>query len=493
MTTVTVDPSSVLGPVKPMNAVNNGPAVKKPSGGMPRGNFVEYRAAGIPFARTHDSVGCVPGGSHACDITAVFPDFDADENDPRNYDFVFTDHYLDCIRRVGTKIFFRLGQTIESGPKKYGTLPPKDFAKWARICEHVVRHYNEGWGWGLDSTRFTRNIEWSNQFGIEYWEIWNEPDLRATDIDADRQNPGGWLGTTAEFFTFYETVARHLKAAFPDIKVGGPAIAGDVGWSGRWAVRFLEFCRERDVPLDFFSWHAYSTDPSAIAVRCTEVRELLDKHGFAGTESILDEWNYVKGWTDEWLYSLEVQSGRLNQKGAAFTMATMLECQYRPVDMLMYYDARHFSTMNGLFDRTTLLPLKGYYPFYAWSKLAALGTQVACSVVEPDIEAVSSDTGGMGALSGKPAAANAAAIRAVAACGPDGAGAVILARYAEDNNATTTIGVALKVPGADLSRARCHLTDTIRTHTEVPLEFDADCTAVIRLMPNSFALVEWGP
>ena len=210
--------------------------------------------------------------------------------------------------------------------------------------------------------------------------------------------------------------------------------------------------------------------------RCTEVRELLNKHGFAGTESILDEWNYVKGWTDEWLYSLEVQSVRLNQKGAAFTMATMIECQNRPLDMLMYYDARHSSTMNGLFDRTTLLPMKGYYPFYAWSKLAALGTQVAASVIDADA-----------------AAASASDVRAVAACGPDGAGTVVVARYADDNNATATIGVALKIPGADLSRARCHLTDTVRTYTEVPLEFDADGTAVIRLMPNSFAVVEWGP
>ena len=46
---------------------------------------------------------------------------------------------METIRRAGTRVFFRLGQTIESGPKKYGTFPPKDFEKWARICEHVIR------------------------------------------------------------------------------------------------------------------------------------------------------------------------------------------------------------------------------------------------------------------------------------------------------------------------------------------------------------------
>ena len=53
---VSVDPGVAIGPVKPMHAVNNGPAVQKPGGDQLRGNFEEYRAARIPFARTHDSL-----------------------------------------------------------------------------------------------------------------------------------------------------------------------------------------------------------------------------------------------------------------------------------------------------------------------------------------------------------------------------------------------------------------------------------------------------
>ena len=137
---VIVDPSVGMGAIKPMNAVCNGPSVKKPGGDQKRGNFGDFKGARIPFVRTHDSINCVSGGAHTCDITAVFPDFDADETDPRNYDFVFTDHYLDNIRRAGSEIFFRWGQTIEHGPKKYGIFAPKDYAKWARICEHIIRH-----------------------------------------------------------------------------------------------------------------------------------------------------------------------------------------------------------------------------------------------------------------------------------------------------------------------------------------------------------------
>ena len=79
---VTVDAAKVVGVIKPMHAVNNGPSVAKPGGDQKRGNFAEYKAARIPFARTHDSINCVSGRAHTCDINALFPNFDADENDP---------------------------------------------------------------------------------------------------------------------------------------------------------------------------------------------------------------------------------------------------------------------------------------------------------------------------------------------------------------------------------------------------------------------------
>jgi len=480
---VTVDVSVEVGAVKRMNAVNNGPSVKKPGGDQKNGNFEDYKAARIPFARTHDSIYCVSGGAHTCDINAVFPDFHADENDPKNYDFVFTDHYLDNIRRAGTEVFFRLGQTIEHGPKKYGVLPPKDFAKWARVCEHVIRHYNEGWGWGVDNELTTKNIAWSNQFNIVYWEIWNEPDLDPSD-DAPPRNPRTWGGTVTNFFHFYETTARHLRGKFPDLKIGGPALAGRLDW----AERFLAYCRDREVHLDFFSWHAYAREPSQIAGKCTAVRSLLDKYGFGKTESILDEWNYVKGWVDDWQYSLEVESGRFNQKGAAFIMATMADCQSRPLDMLMFYDARLSSAMNSMFSRPTYQPLKGYYPFYAWSRLVDCGTQVACTVREGLGKASDANTGTVfKSEGGKPVGG----FRAVAAKGADGSGAVVVARYSDGNDVTDTAEVTFSVPGVSLVKARCHLTDAVRTYTEVPLDVRDDSTAVVRMQPNSFAIVEW--
>ena len=116
--TVAVDFSAACGPVKPMNAVNNGPVGG--SADARHGNFAEYRAARIPFARTHDAAEyIVYGGDHVADVTAMFPNFDADENDPKNYDFAVTDAYLSNMRAAGTEPFIRLGQRIEHAARRY--------------------------------------------------------------------------------------------------------------------------------------------------------------------------------------------------------------------------------------------------------------------------------------------------------------------------------------------------------------------------------------
>jgi hypothetical protein len=87
MKTIHVDFSKTLGEIRAMNAVNNGPIFTK-NADQNSGNMEDYAAANIPFARTHDAAFCSSyGGEHTVDITAVFPNFDADEYDPASYDF----------------------------------------------------------------------------------------------------------------------------------------------------------------------------------------------------------------------------------------------------------------------------------------------------------------------------------------------------------------------------------------------------------------------
>lgn len=352
MQNVSVDFAKTLGKVKPMHAVNNGPVYKFAEDQRVT-NIDAFREAGIPYARTHDASFCSDyGGEHCVDVVAIFPDFNKDPDDPASYDFTLTDEYMKVMDFAGVKPFYRLGNKIEHWPKKYGTLPPPDFKKWAVICEHIIRHYTEGWADGF-------------KFDMKYWEIWNEPDLDGDDSTHKRC----WGGTKLQFFDLFEITAKHLKSCFPHLMIGGPAICNP---KGTWKDEFLSFCRERGVPLDFFSWHVYAKQPSRVLEYEREVRASLDANGYVKTESILNEWNYVKGWTgDNWIYSLRSMK---NLKGAAFIASTIAASQYVPLDMLMYYDARPCA-MNGMFSTDLICDcLKGYYPFRMFNKLYQLGT-----------------------------------------------------------------------------------------------------------------------
>ena len=259
-----------------MHAVNNGPLAPSVRG---TSNFELYKAAGIPYARNHDaSFYSGYGGEHTVDVHRIFKNFDADENSPDSYVFEPTDRYVKATFDVGTKVFYRLGASIEHG-YKYGTYPPKDFQKWARICEHIIRHYTEGWANGF-------------KYDIAYWEIWNEPDCR----NADGSNPC-WQGTEEAFIELYSVVATHLKQCFPHLKIGGPAFVN--ARSTDFKLNFLNAVKENNVPLDFFSFHRYCATPDDIYQAAAAVEEMLKDLGFKNTEMILNEWNYVKGWSGD--------------------------------------------------------------------------------------------------------------------------------------------------------------------------------------------------
>lgn len=186
METIVFDLKKPCGDFKPMNAVNNGPIHKRHANDQYRDNIEAYRAAKIPFARNHDAAFCHDyGGEFSVDVSAIFPNFDADVNDPAAYDFACTDEYIAVTLEAGTETFFRLGQKIEHEIRKHHTLPPKDFHKWAEICEHIMRHYLEGWADGF-------------HYDIQYWEIWNEADL---DPD-DRTNKRTWAARQSSISIF---------------------------------------------------------------------------------------------------------------------------------------------------------------------------------------------------------------------------------------------------------------------------------------------------
>ena len=377
MPSVIFDFAAEQGAVKPLHGVNNAPV-------RPNGKQDEFRVAGIPYVRTHDTAG-MWGGAHYVDIPNVFPNFDADETDPANYDFAFTDAYLKPIVEAGCKVFYRLGVTIENcwKVKAYNIYPPKDFAKWARICEHVVRHYNEGWADGF-------------RWDIEYWEIWNEP-----------ENPPMWQGTKEQFFELYRITANHLKKTFPNIKVGGYAGCGfyviddvqtreDSAFYRSFVTWFEDFCRyvqaaETKAPLDFFSWHLYvgqGWPVDRIATHAAYVRKTLDASGLTKTENIFNEWNVFRGPSEDQFDAIKTHVG------AANTAAAFCLMQTSSIDKAMYYDALPTRSYCGLFFFPSCRTTPCYEAFRAWNELAKLGTSVSATVEDNAVYAAAAKGGG---------------------------------------------------------------------------------------------------
>jgi xylan 1,4-beta-xylosidase len=111
--------------------------------------------------------------------------------------------------------------------------PPKDYQQWGALIRAFAEHLVERYG--------------SDEVAQWYFEVWNEPNL---DF---------WAGQPPEstYDQLYAAAARALKAVSPRLRVGGPATA-----QAAWVDRFILYCAEHHVPLDFVSTHVYGNDRS---------------------------------------------------------------------------------------------------------------------------------------------------------------------------------------------------------------------------------------
>ncbi|MBQ8345942.1 MAG: hypothetical protein IJY42_06740, partial [Clostridia bacterium] len=388
----------------------------------------------------HD-VGGPFGGGRFVDIPNLFRHFDADETDPANYDFTFTDHLIRSLFDARVEPYFRLGITIENQAyiKPYHTFPPKDYEKWARICEHVIMHYTEGWADGF-------------HYPIRYWEIWNEPEVQKKMM---------WCGTDEEYYRLYDVTAKHLKARFPHLKIGGYASCGFYAIAPKTELDattnlmgtippseheqhlmtffygFIDYIKEHHTPIDFFSWHSYSN------VRRVEkmdawLHEYLTEHGYGHIETHLNEWDPFPKEFGTAHHSAEVA-------------AMMIAMQHGYADICCIYDMRtNTAPYCPLFDIKTHKPIHAYYAMVAFHQLYRLGTQ---------IETVC-DTQYLYALAASNGKKNAMMI----------------------SNATGE-PQELVIEGADLSDARFYLLDQEHLLSWSP--------AVQKLSPNDVLLIEW--
>lgn len=434
VTGIKIDFSKELGSIKPLHGINNSPETYGDA-------LPELLDAGIPYVRLHDTGGLF-GGTYFVDVPNIFPDSDADPEDPAAYDFAFTDAYLKGLTASGMKIFYRLGVTIENNwrIKAHRIHPPEDFGKWARICAGIVRHYNEGWADGF-------------HYGIEYWEIWNEP-----------ENPPMWTGTKEQYFELYRVAANHLKKEFPAIKVGGYAGCGfyalnrpgQSDFYKSFITYFDEFLKYitapgTQAPLDFYSWHLYTSDPHEIIIHAEYVAGKLLEYGLKDTESIFNEWNYVDRLDpDKWDAMKEMP-------GATFVASAFCLMQKSSITKAMYYDALPTRCYCGLYYFPSQKVTRTYYAFKAFNELYKLGSEV---------EGVCSGLDG---------------VYVCAAKGDGDKGAVLIV-----NHKNTTQEAQLNITGISNNELSCLLLDRAHLLTEITYLMS---DGKIKLPPQSVLLL----
>ncbi len=156
------------------------------------------------------------------------------------YNWQYIDDVYDYLLSIGMKPFVEFGfmpHALASGSSKifwwngYVT-PPNNYEKWDALITALVKHWTERYG----------------EKEVKTWrfEIWNEPNY-----------PGFWhplANSTPRdaYFELYEHTARAVRSVNAAYQVGGPAGAGPI-----WTKDLIDLCQQKNIGLDFISYHAY--------------------------------------------------------------------------------------------------------------------------------------------------------------------------------------------------------------------------------------------
>ncbi|MDP6636333.1 MAG: hypothetical protein QGG42_15640 [Phycisphaerae bacterium] len=347
------------GLIRPLIGANRGPVNWPGDPQAPVWDFSEnFRQFGIESIRSHDFYG-------PTDWWVIFPDFTADANAIGGYDFASSDQRISAIRDAGFDCFYRLGTSWKGDNPLPINDPPgtvrnqngqvvheadtDDFKKFANVCTNIVRHYNQGWAGG-------------HNYGIDYWEVWNEPD----------NSSQFWTGTPGQYYMLYEETAKAIKALDPSLKVGGPGLSGaftDIYMDG-----FVRYCRKTNAPLDFYSWHSYGGrddyNPYCYYEYGRKVRKALTRYGYKNAESIVTEWN--AGINDNVFSDTPA--------GVAYYASSLMNMLDGGVTRAYLYVGDNHP-MLGLHGHETGLPVRATQSLIAWKRmletplrLAAIGS-----------------------------------------------------------------------------------------------------------------------
>lgn len=286
------------------------------------------------------------------DADVFWPDLEKNDNE---WDFNKLDKFVEISEKEGYTLIFTLGQSPTwAASNKYikspygdhvKPVPPKDIELWKRYIRKLGTRYKGK---------------------IEYWEIWNEPDV--------------WFfytGSIQEMVELTKTANEILKEIDPKNKIISPSITGWKGWPGGlwWLDIYLtlgggKYC-------DIIGFHFYNGDltPPEIAFSHIEqIYRILKKH------KLLDKplWNTESG------FHLRK---RFNQLSAAYVARMHIINLYTGIDKFFWYamDNNQFGWLYDFEKNEIKESGKAYIEIQKWligKKILSLKNQNGIYVCE---------------------------------------------------------------------------------------------------------------
>jgi hypothetical protein len=200
-------------------------------------------------------------------------------------------HYENLIKNIsdagGIVILDIFGTPAGLGKILDKKIPPRNLPAFKQLVKNYIR-----------------KLSCEKRYSIWY-EVWSAPDI--DDF---------FLGRKQDYLTMYRLVAESVQELEHETKIhiplGGPGVSwwfqnpdgNTIATPERSLIyNLLQFCHRYRLPLDFITWHCYSTDPaaekeltiynkSAVAL----IRDWLSYFNFArDMPLVISEWNYDRG------------------------------------------------------------------------------------------------------------------------------------------------------------------------------------------------------
>ncbi|HMA34852.1 MAG TPA: hypothetical protein VKY74_10275 [Chloroflexia bacterium] len=232
------------------------------------------------------------------------------------YNWSALDQVVDDVRAMGAQPLMCLSYTPPAlSPDGSPIQPPTSLDDWRQLVQATVRHFNIDRG-----------------LGIQYWEVWNEPDQW-----------GFWRGSWPDYLQLYDVTREAVHAVDPQARVGGPARANFDPGALNW------FLSHQEQPgsaggVDFLSWHAYGFAPQSIADQIGTVRNLLATHPTLRPELAITEFNVTPGDGDTSIAHLSDTS-----QGAAFVLAELNAMDRAGLDRAFLFEIKDGYNPQGAY------------------------------------------------------------------------------------------------------------------------------------------------